>query len=168
MARPCCCRRVEGAPRCGLYKPAGVPAVALQEVRLTVDELEALRLADLNGLYHEQAAERMNVSRPTFGRIIETARHKVAQALVQGKALRIEGGVVEMATLRTFQCAQCGHAWQIPFGELRPAECPKCGSANLHRAAQDRGGPGPGRGRGRCRRSGRAGPGFRHGPPDRA
>ena len=61
-----------------------------------MDEFEAIRLADLEGLYQEQAAERMNVSRQTFGRIVEAARRKVAQALFDGLALRIEGGEVEM------------------------------------------------------------------------
>ena len=64
----------------------------LEEVVLTIDEFEAVRLADLEGLYQEQAAEKMNVSRQTFGRIIESARKKVAEALVQGKALKIGGG----------------------------------------------------------------------------
>jgi len=76
------------------FKPAGVPICELEEVTVTLDELEALRLADLEGLYQEQAAEKMKVSRATFGRIVETARRKVAQGLIHGKALRLEGGVV--------------------------------------------------------------------------
>jgi len=66
----------------------------LQEVILTLDELESLRLADLDGLYQEQAAEQMKISRPTFSRIVEEARRKVADALIHGKALRIEPGLV--------------------------------------------------------------------------
>ncbi len=62
---------------------------------MTLDEFEALRLADLERLYHERAAEQMQVSRPTFSRIIDSARAKVADALVHGKALRIEGGPVQ-------------------------------------------------------------------------
>lgn len=62
----------------------------LDEVELTLDELEAIRLADYQGLYHEEAAGRMNISRPTFGRILEEARRKVATALMEGKALKIE------------------------------------------------------------------------------
>jgi predicted DNA-binding protein (UPF0251 family) len=79
-----------------LFKPAGIPARLLEEVVLTLDELEALRLADLEGEYQEAAAARMGVSRATFGRIVGEARRKVAEALVQGKALRIEGGPVEI------------------------------------------------------------------------
>jgi len=69
----------------------------LECVELTVDELEAVRLADLEGLYQEQAATQMNVSRQTFGRIIEAAHRKIADALVHGKALSIDGGPVEIA-----------------------------------------------------------------------
>ncbi len=68
----------------------------LEQVALTIDEFEALRLADLEGLYQEQAAEQMNVSRQTFGRILEVAHKKVADALVHGKALSIEGGSFEV------------------------------------------------------------------------
>jgi predicted DNA-binding protein (UPF0251 family) len=80
-----------------VFKPAGIPARELDEVVLPLDEFEALRLADLEGLYQEQAAERMGVSRPTFGRILDAAHRKVADALVHGHALRIEGGPVTCA-----------------------------------------------------------------------
>jgi len=96
MPRPRQCRRVAQLPQATYYKPRGVPMRMLQQVALTVDELEALRLADLEGLYQEEAAGRMNVSRQTFGRIVEAARKKVADALVNGKALSIEGGPVEI------------------------------------------------------------------------
>lgn len=75
-------------------KPAGIPARELEEVRLALDEAEALRLADLEGLYQEAAARCMGVSRQTFGRIVETARRKVADAILNGKALRVDGGKV--------------------------------------------------------------------------
>jgi predicted DNA-binding protein (UPF0251 family) len=76
------------------FKPAGVPLYALEEVILTLDEVEALRLADLRGLYQEQSARRMRISRATFARIVEAARRKTADVLVHGKALRVEGGSV--------------------------------------------------------------------------
>jgi len=117
-----------------LFKPAGVPASQVVEIVLEIDELEAMRLADLEGLYQEQAAERMNVSRQTFGRIVSSARSKVARALVQGTSLRIEGGEIEMAEQRTFMCLECGHQWQLPFGTGRPAECPQCHSGSIRRA----------------------------------
>ncbi len=100
MARPKCCRRIHGEPNCKIFKPVGVPVSSFEEVVLSIDEFEALRLADLERLYHEQAAEKMGVSRQTFGRIIELARSKLAKVLVEGLALRIEGGEVEMAEKR--------------------------------------------------------------------
>ena len=75
-------------------KPAGIPAKVLEEVVLGFDEAEALRLADLEGLYQEAAARSMGVSRQTFGRIVEVARYKTADAILNGKALRIEGGEI--------------------------------------------------------------------------
>lgn len=70
----------------------------LDEVVITLDELESVRLADFEGLYQERAAELMGVSRPTFGRIVESARRKIADALVHGKVLRIAGGPVAEAS----------------------------------------------------------------------
>ncbi len=72
------------------FKPKGIPLVDLEEVALSLDELEALRLADCEGRYHEDAAREMKISRATFGRIVKQARRKAAEALTQGKALRIE------------------------------------------------------------------------------
>ena len=110
----------------------------LEEVNLELDELEALRLGDLEGLYQEDAARKMNVSRQTFGNIAASAHRKVADALVNAKALRIEGGVVRMME-RQFLCFECKTGWSVPYGAARPSECPKCKSSNIHRAPQDRG-----------------------------
>ncbi len=96
MPRPFCRRRVSQRPVAAIFKPVGIPVRDLDEVVMSLDEFEAMRLADLEGLYQEQAAARMNVSRPTFGRIIDSARRKVAEVLVHGKALRIEGGPVQL------------------------------------------------------------------------
>jgi uncharacterized protein len=79
-----------------VFKPQGIPMRALEEVVMALDEFEAMRLADLDGFYQEQAAEQMHVSRPTFSRIIDSAHRKMADALVHGKGLRIEGGPVQM------------------------------------------------------------------------
>ncbi len=134
MPRPKRCRRVSSLPDCRLFKPAGQPASSVAEVVLAVDEFEAVRLADHEGLYQEKAAARMGVSRQTFGRIVDSARRKVAQVLVEGLVLRIEGGNVEMAEMRTFACADCGHVWEVPCGTGRPAECPACQSQDFRRA----------------------------------
>lgn len=81
-----------------VFKPAGVPARELEEVTLGLDGAEALRLADLEGLYQDAAAQRMGVSRQTFGRIVEAARRAVADAIINGKRLRIEGGEIVVRT----------------------------------------------------------------------
>jgi predicted DNA-binding protein (UPF0251 family) len=87
-----------------VFHPAGIPSRVLDEIVLTLDEFEAIRLADLEGLYQEQAAERMIVSRPTFGRILAAAHRKVAEALVHGKTLKIEGGTIRMERPRSLRC----------------------------------------------------------------
>ena len=139
MVRPKYPRNVCCSPEKIYFKPRGVPVSILEEVVLTVDELESMRLADLVGLYQEQAAEQMHISRQTFGRILESARSKTADALINGKAIRIEGGVIKMAGTRKFNCHDCGHEWELPFGTGRQNSCPECGSGDLHRAEQDRG-----------------------------
>ena len=92
MPRPFKMRCVGRMPNVTVFKPAGVPARELQRVELHFDELEALRLVDGEGMDQAQAAEHMKISRPSVGRILERARRKVAQALVQGKAIFIEQG----------------------------------------------------------------------------
>ncbi len=90
MSRPKKCRCIGCTPNTSYFKPKGIPVSELEEVFLSLDELEAIRLADYEGLYQEDAAVRMKVSRATFGRILNDARKKVAEAIVNGKALRIE------------------------------------------------------------------------------
>ena len=97
MPRPRHCRRIAHLPQANYYKPRGIPLSVLQQITLTVDELEAIRLTDLEGLYQAQAAEKMNISRQTLGRILESAHKKIADALVNGKALLIKGGTIELA-----------------------------------------------------------------------
>jgi predicted DNA-binding protein (UPF0251 family) len=100
MPRPFCRRLIAGRPAAAVFKPLGVPLRDLGEVVMTLDEFEAIRLADLDGLYQEQAAGQMGVSRATFSRIVDSAHGKVADALVHGKALRIEGGPVHLGARR--------------------------------------------------------------------
>lgn len=98
MGRHPLCRRVSYLPSVTFFKPAGIPLRELEEVCLSVEELEAIRLKDIEDLGQEQCAEKMNVSRPTFVRILHGARKKMAEALIKGKAVRIEGGHFEMTT----------------------------------------------------------------------
>ncbi len=92
MPRPRKCRMVSQIPSMNYFKPRGIPMRQLAEVYLPLEGFEALRLADLEGCNHEEAAKKMNVSRQTFGRILSQARHAVTEALVNGFALRIDGG----------------------------------------------------------------------------
>lgn len=105
----------------------------LEEVVLATDELEAMRLLDVRGLYQEQAAEQMGVSRRTFGRIVESARAKVTSALIEGKALRIEGVAGPGWQPPTFRCRHCKHQWQTQPDAKPPLNCPKCENASVPR-----------------------------------
>ena len=92
MPRPPKCRRIEFLPKVTYFKPAGISLRALEDVLLSLEEAEAIRLKDLEGLEQEESAQRMNISRPTFQRILASARQKMADALLLGKAIRIDGG----------------------------------------------------------------------------
>lgn len=89
MSRPLKQRRVLFDPRVVYFKPRAVPLSVLEEVNVSIDELEALRLCDLERLEQIEAAKKMHVSRSTFQRILASARRKIAQALIQGKAIKI-------------------------------------------------------------------------------
>jgi predicted DNA-binding protein (UPF0251 family) len=96
MPRKKCLRFIGNMPDITYYKPAGIPMRVLDEVVISLDEMEAIRLADNEKLYQEEAAGLMNISRQTFGRILVSAHEKIAEALLLGKAIRIEGGNVKL------------------------------------------------------------------------
>lgn len=136
MPRPTKLRRVEFIPEVTVFKPAGVPLRSLEEEVLTVEELEAIRLKDMEGLEQEDCAERMQVSRPTFQRVLVAGRAKVARALIEGKAIRIEGGTYCLAQ-RHFRCAACGYEFERPHGVGGRAIdmcCPRCRAPEVYRA----------------------------------
>jgi predicted DNA-binding protein (UPF0251 family) len=83
------------------FKPAGIRMIDLEEINLTVDEYEAVRLKDLEGLEQEECARKMNISQPTFHRLVLSARKKIADSIVNGKAIRIEGGDFEIVPKTT-------------------------------------------------------------------
>ena len=87
-----------------VFKPQAVPMDRLETVEVTLDGLEALRLADLEGLYQEEAARRMGVSRATFARVLAQARRAVADALVSGHAIAFSGGEVRPRSERDWPC----------------------------------------------------------------
>jgi predicted DNA-binding protein (UPF0251 family) len=92
MPRPRKPRRVSVEPGVTYFKPRAVPLAELEEVRLTVSELESIRLHDCQEMDQKQAAEKMGISQPTFNRLLKSARKKIAEALSEGKAIRVEGG----------------------------------------------------------------------------
>jgi len=104
MPRPTCPRRVGFTPSTTYFKPAGTPMGILEEVLLGHDELEAIRLKNLVGLSQEQAALQMGVSQPTFHRLLVSAHQKLTDAVVNGKALKIEGGNVMSADVQAGPC----------------------------------------------------------------
>ena len=138
MPRPRRCRWIWALPNVSYFKPRGIPLAQLEEVILSVDEHEAIRLSDVEGLDQEEAAKRMNISRQTFGRVLASARKKIADAIINAKAIRIEGGDFMVAE-RIFRCYACGYTWDIPSGRPRPTSCPTCGNSNIHRTEEDRG-----------------------------
>lgn len=90
MPRRKCKRRIEFSARVNYYKPAGIPLRELEEVILAADEIEAIRLANYEGMYQEDAAKTMGISRQTFGRIISSANKKIADGLINGRAIRLD------------------------------------------------------------------------------
>lgn len=95
MPRPRRLRRIAFEPKVAYFKPAGVPMTELEEVVLSKDELEALRLVDFEERDQNEVAKKMNVSQPTLSRLLKNARKKASEALVNGKAIKVEGGDVE-------------------------------------------------------------------------
>jgi uncharacterized protein len=139
MVRPKKDRLVGFNPKINYFKPRGIPVLDLEEVCLTVDERESIRLADLEDMSHESAGSQMGVSRATFGRIVQQARKTIADAIINGKAVRVEGGSYKMMDdIRRFECHTCNHEWKEPFGTGRPEYCPSCRSIDFCRTTQKR------------------------------
>lgn len=139
MSRPPKCRRVEFLPQLTYFKPAGVSIKDLTEVVLSVEELEAVRLKDLMGLEQEACAEKMGVSRPTYHRILSSARQKIAEALINGKAIKVEGGNFRVA-VRLYLCRACGHQWEQECGQgplFSELACTACHKADIIRINSD-------------------------------
>jgi len=136
--RPRCRRRVESVPDITYFKPRGIPLDELEIINLTVEEYEAVRLVDFEGLEQEQAAARMGVSRRAFWDDIQNARKKIADALVNGKAIEIKGGDFVVEVKRKFKCSDCQNEWDDTCEMGRPQKCPECESTNIHRHPEDK------------------------------
>jgi predicted DNA-binding protein (UPF0251 family) len=129
MPRPKNERIVHEPPLFTEFKPAGVHGRDLEHIALSLDEYEALRLADQLGLSHEEAADEMEISRSTFTRLIEDARKKVAGLIVEGKRLVIDGGSIHFRS-NIIRCASCGYMFKTKI-DTDMTECPQCHSTDL-------------------------------------
>lgn len=129
MPRPVKWRKVSFLPEDRYFVPLDKPKCQLEEVVLKVEELEAIRLKDLEKLNQEQCARRMNISRQTFQLVIDEARRKVAEALVGGKAISIRGGNYTVNICR-YRCIECGEEFERPY-ENPERICPSCTSKNI-------------------------------------
>jgi predicted DNA-binding protein (UPF0251 family) len=129
LTRPRKLKLVEEAPRSDYYKPRGIPMSELEETNITLEELEALRLVDLEGLYQIDAAKRMGISRQTIQRMITGARAKLVGTILGGKALRIEGGsYVFKEGAGVYRCGRCGKELPcLPGKRNREWHCDSCG-----------------------------------------
>lgn len=122
-------RIVHTPPLFSEFKPIGVRKQELQTTRLSLDEFEAFRLADYEGLTHAEAADEMEISRPTFSRLIEKARKKIADFLIEGKTLLIDGGNIHFRN-NIIRCHDCGQMFKTHI--LKSIlECPSCQSEEL-------------------------------------
>ncbi len=134
MPRPPKWRKISFLPNFTYFKPAGIPLKKMKEVHIEVEELEAIRLKDMEGLDQEECAQKMGISRATFHRIINSARSKIAGALVEGKAIRLDYG---KDVLENINCEHCGT--RVKFNQGHPEnnlefcprsmriKCPSCG-----------------------------------------
>ena len=129
MPRPEKERIVHFPPLFESFKPSGVPKRNLKRISLSLDEYEAVRLADFMGLEHSEAAEMMEISRSTFTRLIEKARKKTATMIVEGAELHIEGGNIHFRG-NTVRCSDCNHIFRTGLEDVVTI-CPSCGSSSL-------------------------------------
>ncbi len=129
MPRPQNNRIVSKPPIYVEFKPIGIPGISLKKINLTLDEYEAIRLADYKGFTHEEASDQMDISRSTFSRLIETARKKFADFMINGKILSIDGGNIHFSN-NIIRCLDCGYMFKTKIGASL-LNCPDCDSINL-------------------------------------
>jgi len=132
MTRPLCCRKISCTPDVNYFKPQGASA-SDEDIILSLDEFEAIKLADYEGQYQESAALHMNISRQTFGRIIDSAHKKIADVLINGKALKIEGGSVVIDPLKTVTCKKCPRLRKATGNTEIPEKCRQCKKFNINK-----------------------------------
>lgn len=135
MARPTKWRKIENIPAVPCFVPSDKDIPELDKNILKLEELEAIRLKDLEGLEQEECAAKMEVSRPTFQRILSSAREKVADSLINGKSILIEGGNFTL-NICPVKCSSCGKEWMESYEKLEVLKsgdysCPNCGSSHV-------------------------------------
>ena len=135
MARPTKWRKIENIPCVPFFVPSDADSAEHPKNILLLEELEAIRLKDLEGLEQEECAEKMQVSRPTFQRILLSAREKVADSLINGKVIHVDGGNYTR-NICPVKCADCGNEWTESFEKLEDIKngeyvCPSCGSVHV-------------------------------------
>lgn len=135
MARPTKWRKIENIPNVSFFIPSESEVGILPKNVLKVEELEAIRLKDLEAMEQEECAARMEISRPTFQRILTSARKKIADSLINGKAINIEGGNFTL-NICPVKCAGCDKEWLESYENFEAIKygnylCPNCGSDNI-------------------------------------
>ena len=135
MARPTKWRQIENIPVIQYFVPSTSDVMEVPENVLKLEELEAVRLKDLEGLEQSECAEKMGVSRPTFQRILLAAREKITDSLVNGKTIHIEGGNFTQ-NICPVRCSACGKVWRESFENIKTIKggdytCPDCRSNNV-------------------------------------
>lgn len=129
MPRPMKPRKIAFMPENRYFIPVGKPQCQLEEIQLKLEEVEAMRLKDIEKLSQEECAEKMHVSRQTFQLVIDKARTKVAKALTEGKAINIQGGNYTLNICK-YQCESCGHEFNEAY-EKEILVCPVCGAEEV-------------------------------------
>ncbi|MFH1964445.1 MAG: DUF134 domain-containing protein [Acidobacteriota bacterium] len=133
MSRPTKEKKIGCHPGRRVFRPAGVPIRKSEIIRISLEEFEAIRLADVEGLRHEEAAEKMGTSRPTLNRILNSARKKVGTALTESRPLVVEGGNVSVEDVPEATCCRCDMKFREPAESTRTWNCPRCGRAGTPR-----------------------------------
>jgi len=135
--RPRCPRRIERVPDITYFKPRGIPLNQLEVVIVTFEELETVRLTDIEEMEQEQGSQLMGISRRAFWKDLQSARRKIAEALVGGKAIRIEGGSYWVDRKKRLNCQDCQNEWEEVAATKKPQKCPKCGGLNIAKKADE-------------------------------
>lgn len=150
MVRPKRFRQILQEPQIRCFKPDSNENISPnKQIKITLDEFESIRLRDYQGHKQREAAKLMEISQPTFHRIINSGRKKIAKALIEGKIIKIKGGIL---LANKYRCKKCGFEWSSPEKEYE--KCPDCQSEDIHKLDLEEvqktvGQPGMGRGYGR-------------------